>query len=86
LKKRSKKLLLLAPGGETDVIQLTKVFWFFFSKKNFFLSVALHSDAPKHEQLHWRRGRQCVATRRAAPVRELASGRSPLALLSDPAN
>jgi len=39
LKKRSKKLLtFFKPSVGKDATQAPKVFWFFFSKKNFFLT------------------------------------------------
>ena len=37
LKKRTKKLLLLSPLSHFRAPKQVKVFWFFFSKKNYFL-------------------------------------------------
>jgi hypothetical protein len=45
LKKRSKRLLDGCRGLTGSVRQVTKVFWFFFSKKNRFLSLELQCAA-----------------------------------------
>jgi hypothetical protein len=84
LKKRSKKRLLFGVDAEPNAGQKTKVFWFFFSKKNIFVMpmAQFAPTAPPYECFRYRslngvnrsfRGDHSARWCNATPVRPACS-------------
>jgi hypothetical protein len=71
LKKRTKKLFALGPAWPVGARPVAKVFWFFFSKKNRFLSYLAMSDG---SQSRWPEATQSWI---AAVLRSLCVSQKP---------